>query len=104
MRIESVVAQQAVLAGAAPRTRRTAPGERSAAAPDRVGPPEGAARSLLPSAVADRLASLLDDDPAFAEAVSAHLPAARQATARDLAAYGQRTPVRTAGARIDISG
>jgi len=89
MRVESMVAQQAVLAAATPRPRRTASGGReiSAAAPIQASPARMAG-SLLPSAVADRLFGLLDGDPAFAEAVTAHLPAARQQSARDLSAYG----------------
>jgi hypothetical protein len=54
--------------------------------------------SNLPGAVADRLADLLALDPGLAEAVSARLPAARAASARDLAAYAQPVPGRT----IDI--
>jgi hypothetical protein len=52
----------------------------------------------LPGTVADRLANLLALDPGLAEAVSARLPAARAASARDLAAYAQPVPGRT----IDI--
>jgi hypothetical protein len=48
----------------------------------------------LPSAVVDRLTDLLAGDPGFADAVTAQLPAARQASARDLGTYGPpRVPV-----------
>jgi hypothetical protein len=59
-----------------------------------------AVRSELPGPVADRLAWLMAGDPALAQAINAQLPAARQATAIDLAAYvaSGRPP------RVDVSG
>ena len=84
MRVESMVAQQAILSQAAGRRpRHAAPAEPSAAPAEARAMGEG-----LPSAVADRLASLFAADPGFAAAVSAHMPAARQASALDFAAYG----------------
>jgi hypothetical protein len=108
MRIESMVAQQAVLATA------TALGGRSAATARTVSSrpsPGSGTRSQayapemgLPTAVADRIASLFANDPGLAEAVNAQLPAARQALARDLAAYS-RGEVRLARPRIlDAAG
>jgi hypothetical protein len=99
-----MVAQQAVLAAATSRTRRAVSGARatSAAAPVQASPARTAG-SLLPSAVADRLFSLLDGDPAFAEAVTAHLPAARQQSASDLAAYASHYAT-GAARRLDTAG
>ena len=59
-----------------------------------------AVRAELPSPVADRLDWLMAGDPALAQAINAQLPAARQVSARDLAAYvaTARSP------RVDISG
>jgi len=93
MRVESMVAQQAVLAQAAHRAVRSSVDRRSAAgrqpsAPTGAGTATPGAGTNLPTAVADRIASLFADDPGLAEAVYARLPAARQASATDLAAYG----------------
>ena len=52
----------------------------------------------LPGAVADRLAVLMAQDPGLAEAVSARLPEARAASARDLAAFSPPA----SGSTIDI--
>jgi hypothetical protein len=96
MRVESMVAQQAVLAHATRRARTPAQ------TPSLVG--SRAAGASLPAAVADRLAGLFADDPAFAAAVSAHLPAARQASALDMAEYGRDAIVRRAGHQVDLIG
>ena len=57
-------------------------------------------QSELPTPVADRLGWLMAADPALAQAINAQLPAARQSSARDLAAYfaSSRPP------RVDVSG
>jgi hypothetical protein len=54
----------------------------------------------LPEAIADRLAGLFAQDPGLAEAVTAHLPAARRESARDLAGYAAAAP----GRRLDLAG
>jgi len=90
MRIESMVAQQAVLAGSTSRRPRPLAAARSTGPADLAAARSRTAGSGLPSAVADRLAELLAGDPGLAEAVFAQLPAARQASARDLAAYATR--------------
>jgi hypothetical protein len=102
MRIESTVAQQSLLATAG-RGTRTSRADRTPQRADDLMPfrPAGAG---LPSPVADRLALLLASDPALAEAVSAHMPAARQASARDLAAYGQALHPRTTPRFVDVNG
>jgi hypothetical protein len=99
-----MVAQQAVLAAATSRTRRAGSGGRATSeAPTVQASPARTAGSLLPSAVADRLFRLLDGDPAFAEAVTAHLPAARQQSASDLAAYTSHYAP-SAARRLDTVG
>lgn len=85
-----MVAQQAVLAASANRRERASLAPRSANPADVASGHPRTAGSGLPGAVADRLAKLLAADPGLAEAVSAQLPAARQASARDLAAYVTR--------------
>jgi hypothetical protein len=92
MRIESMVAQQAVLAASTTRRARAAAAASSTARADAASARPRTASSGLPGAVADRLAQLLAADPGLAEAVSAQLPAARRASARDLAAYSTRGP------------
>ena len=96
MRVESMVAQQALLATARQATRGSRAERSAAAGPDAPSTLHSVptsspapAEAQLPSAVADRLASFFASDPGFAAAVSAQLPAARQASARDLAAYGR---------------
>jgi hypothetical protein len=84
MRIETTVAQQAVLAATMRRAPRAPAAARPTQADLALGRPAG---SGLPSAVAHRLSDLLAADPALAEAVSAQLPAARQASRLDLAGY-----------------
>ena len=104
MRVESMVAQQAVLAA----SRANARGSRAGRAADRPSDaaPAGAQAAVthLPSAVADRLADFFANDPGFAAAVSAQLPAARQASARDLAAYGRGNHPRQSPRLIDVAG
>ena len=96
-----MVAQQAVLAAAARQKPRSAQAERAAeSAPE----PAQAAGTRLPSAVADRLADFFASDPSFAAAVSAQLPAARQASARDLEAYGRSEHPRQHPRLIDMMG
>lgn len=102
MRVESMVAQQAVLAAAG---RANARGNRAERPADR--PADTAAQATathLPSEVADRLADFFASDPGFAAAVSAQLPAARQASARDLAAYGRGDGPKHPPRLIDIAG
>ncbi len=99
MRIESMVAQQAVLSHATRRADRTG----ATRVPARPAAAQRASSSL-PTAVADRLAGFLAADPGLAEAISAHLPAARQACARDLAAYSQAAQPRVTPRFVDVSG
>jgi hypothetical protein len=99
MRIESMVAQQAVLSHSTRRADQTG-ASRVPARPVSTHP----GSSSLPTAVADRLAGFLAADPGLAEAISAHLPAARQACARDLAAYGHAAQPRVVSRFVDISG
>jgi hypothetical protein len=103
MRVESMVAQQAVLAAA---NRANGRGGRAERAADRAveQAPAQAAGTHLPSEVADRLADFFANDPGFAAAVSAQLPAARQASARDLAAYGRGDHPRQSPRLIDVAG
>jgi hypothetical protein len=79
--------------------REVRPGrpDRTASAVATSGP---AMLSELPSPLSDRLDWLMATDPALAQAINAQLPAARQSSARDLAAYvaTARTP------QVDISG
>lgn len=93
MRVESMVAQQALLATARQATRGSRAERPAAPGPDAPSSAPASspapAEAGLPSAVAARLASFFASDPGFAAAVSAQLPAARQASARDLAAYGR---------------
>jgi len=97
-----MVAQQAVLAAS---TRQTARGPR-AERPGRSPEPDAqqAADTALPSPIADRLADFFASDPGFAAAVSAQLPAARRASARDMAAYGRTDHPKRAPRLIDIAG
>jgi hypothetical protein len=104
MRVESMVAQQAVLAATARRASGTPLDARPAAASSPAASYAAGAGSSLPAAVADRLALFFSADPGFAEAVSAQLPAARQASARDLAAYGRSGQPGHDPHLIDISG
>lgn len=102
MRVESMAVQQALLGIQARRTARGPSPER-----ERLGAPdEGAPAATggeLPTAVATRLADFFASDPGFAAAVSAHLPAARQASARDLATYDRRASVSTPRL-VDVKG
>jgi hypothetical protein len=102
MRVESMVAQQAVLAAS---TRQAARGPR-AEHPERSPEPAAGqgADTALPSAIANRLAAFFASDPGFAAAVSAQLPAARRASARDMAAYGRTDHPKQAPRLIDIAG
>lgn len=100
MRVESMAAQQAVLAAS---TRQASRGPRAARA-DSTTPANLPNRGQLPTAVADRLADFFAADPGFAEAVSAQLPAARQTTARDFAAYGRSDAAPRSARLIDITG
>lgn len=106
MRVESMVAQQAILAQAARQAQRPGAAARPAATHAPAAAPRSApnAGAGLPSAIADRLAVLFADDPGLAEAVSAQLPAARQASARDIAAYAQGTSRHTGPRLIDTTG
>lgn len=116
MRVESTVAQQALLAVTARKSARGGRADRAAAGPDATSPapapapapspaaPAANAESQLPSAVADRLASFFAADPGFAAAVSAQLPAARQASARDLAAYSRTGHPRVPPGLINLVG
>jgi hypothetical protein len=96
MRI-TTVAPQAVAQLNDPRMRaraaRPASPAGSPAAP-------GVAGLHLPGAVADRLAVLMADDPAFAAAVNAQLPEARRASARD---FAETAPV-PQHPRLDLAG
>ena len=93
MRVTGMIPQAVV--PAAPRLRpRGTPG--SAARVEPVAPVVRPMGPRLPLAVADRLASLLASDPGLAEAVTAQLPAARQASALDLATYGTGSSRRNA--------
>ena len=102
-----MVAQQAALAhltrqnARTPGQRRTTSSQGAATIASRGSQSAGAG---LPTAVADRIASLFADDPGLAEAVSAHLPAARQASARDLAVYAHSGRHRTAPRIIETVG
>lgn len=97
MRVESMGAQAAVLARATRRaTRPSAPRLAATATP--------AAPASLPRAIADRLDSLFADDPGLAEAVYARLPAARQASALDLAAYTAGGATHAAPRIVDTVG
>jgi len=97
-----MVAQQAVLAVTARQTARGSRAERPTDGLDSTS--TQAAGSQLPTEVADRLADFFASDPGFAAAVSAQLPAARQASARDLAAYGRHEHPRLTPHLIDVSG
>lgn len=102
MRVESVVAQQAVLAAAT--QRRFGPGAEKPAAPATLATRAAPATPMLPSVIADRLAGFLAADPSLADAISAHLPAARQACARDFASYRQTSAASRATQTIDVKG
>jgi hypothetical protein len=67
--------------------RRMVRAGRPGPTPDAEATLVSALRSNLPSPVADRLATFMASDPELAQAVNAQLPGARQASARDLAAY-----------------
>ena len=84
-----MVAQQAVLAASTTRRVRAVGAARTTSA-DAAGARPRTASSGLPGAVGDRLARLLAADPGLDQAVTAQLPAARRASARDLAAYATR--------------
>lgn len=98
-----MVAQQAVLVAA---SRANSRGSRAEGPADR--PVDAtlaqAAGTRLPDAVADRLADFFANDPGFAAAVSAQLPAARQASQRDLAAYGRDGHPKQPPRLIDVAG
>jgi len=100
MRIESMVAQQAVLSHSTRRADQTV--ARHGCRPD----PSARTRDRPPCRPPSRtrLAGFLAADPGLAEAISAHLPAARQACARDLAAYGHAAQPRVVSRFVDISG
>jgi len=102
MRIAALFPQAALPSGPAPRLRPR--GTPAPPAPHAAAQVAWLTADHLPHAVIDRLAGLLAADPGLAEAVTAHLPAARQASALDLATYGPGGAQRRDGARIDTSG
>lgn len=95
MRIDGAFAAGPVLLP----TRTVRSGGPALAAEAATGTQSGV-RAELPSPVADRLGWLMESDPALAQAINAQLPAARQTSARDLAAYvaTARPP------QVDVSG
>jgi hypothetical protein len=97
-----MVAQQAVLAVSTRQMTRGSRAERPERSPEPVA--QQADDTALPSAVANRLADFFASDPGFAAAVSAQLPAARRASARDMAAYGRTDHPKRAPRLIDIAG
>jgi hypothetical protein len=101
MRVESMVAQQAVLAATARTGRQTRADRTPDAAAQLSSPPDAPS---LPSEVAERLADFFASDPGFAAAVTAQLPAARQTSARDLAAYGRSGHPTQPPRLIDLAG
>jgi hypothetical protein len=101
MRVESMVAQQAVIAATSPRRARSQGMVSRQAEP---APQQQIADSRLPSAVTDRLADLFANDPGLAAAVSAQMPAARQASARDLAAYQRSDHPGSRPRLVDVAG
>jgi hypothetical protein len=109
MRVTGMLPQAAVPAAPRSRTRGAPTAQSSAAKPSpeplqvAADPGQGAGSTgtRLPLAVADRLAGILASDPGLAEAVTAQLPAARRASARDLEAYSADA---SASHVLDIQG
>jgi hypothetical protein len=102
MRISTVSAQAAAsLPDARPVRRSFGPVTfNPTTAPSPAIPGRADVGPHLPSAIADRLALLLAQDPGLAEAVSAQLPAARRDSARDIEAYAAAG----SGRCLDLAG
>lgn len=100
MQVTGMTPQAAIPATPRLRSRGTPAARTSAEPVARTTAPAG---PRLPLAVADRLAGLLASDPGLAEAVTAQLPAARQASALDLARYGTGSGRRNA-INLDTTG